>query len=75
MTATSLRSALRWFHIGVALVLGIYIYSPLHADPFWADVIRFGIIPLATVTGVCLWKQGRIAKLLRRRSPRGTSVT
>jgi len=68
MTATSLRSVLRWFHIGVACVLGIYIYSPLRTDPFFADMIRFGVIPLATVTGVCLWTQGRIARLLRRHS-------
>lgn len=68
MTSSTLRSFVRWFHIGVALVLGIYIYSPLRIDPFWTDIVRFGVIPLATVTGVWLWKQGRIAKLLRRRS-------
>ncbi|MBB3937285.1 hypothetical protein [Aureimonas phyllosphaerae] len=69
MTSASLRSLVRWFHIGVALVLGTYIYSPLRIDPLWTDIVRFGVIPLATVTGLCLWKQGRIAKLLRRRSP------
>ncbi len=68
MSPASLRSTLRWFHIGVALVLGTYIYSPLRTDPLWTDIVRFGVIPLATLTGLWLWKQGRIARLLRPRS-------
>ncbi|WP_210251365.1 hypothetical protein [Aureimonas psammosilenae] len=36
----------------------------------WFDRLgRLGVIPLAAVTGLWLWKQRRIAKLLRRRSP------
>lgn len=69
--AARLRQTLRWAHIGEAAFLGIYIYSPLHADPLWTDVARFGVFPLAGLSGVWMWQQARLTRWLRgsRRSP------
>ena len=69
--AARLRQILRWAHIGKAAFLGVYIYSPLHADPLWTDIVRFGMFPLAALSGGWMWQQARINRALRgnRRTP------
>jgi hypothetical protein len=60
-----LRLILRWAHIVEAAFIGTYIYSPLHLDPLWTDIARYVIFPLAGVSGVWMWQQGRINRLFR----------
>lgn len=63
--APRLRQILRWAHLFEAGFLGLYIYSPLHADPLWTDIVRFGVFPLAGLSGVWMWQQARISRSLR----------
>jgi hypothetical protein len=62
--AARLRVVLRWAHIVEAALIGVYVYSPLHAHPVWTGVMRFGVFPLAAVSGVWMWQQARIARAL-----------
>jgi hypothetical protein len=45
MNAGQLRRTLRAGHIVVGVLLSIYVYSPLHADPLLTDIIRYLAIP------------------------------
>lgn len=65
MNAAKMRSLLRWGHLAEAAFIGWYVYSPAHSDPFWTDVMRFFVIPLATVSGLWMWQQGRISRWAR----------
>jgi hypothetical protein len=66
MNQAKLRSILRYAHIGEAAFIGIYLYSPLHADPFWTDVARFVVFPLAGLSGLWMWQQGLVSRWMRR---------
>jgi hypothetical protein len=68
MNAAQLRRALRLSHIAVGVLLSIYVYSPLHADPLLTDIIRYLAIPAVVLSGVAMWQQGRISRWTARRS-------
>jgi hypothetical protein len=68
MNASKLRRTLRWVHLAIAALLGTYFYSPLRFDPFWTDVIRFGAFPIAAITGIWIWQQGRIGRMVGGRN-------
>lgn len=63
--AARLRIILRWAHVVEASFLGLYLYSPLHSDPLWTDIARFGVFPLAALSGVWMWQQARLARAVR----------
>jgi hypothetical protein len=66
MRPVHLRTLLRWAHIGEAAFLAVYLYSPLRTDPIWTDVAQFVVFPLATLSGLWMWQQARIARWSRR---------
>ncbi|MCG6122250.1 MAG: hypothetical protein MEP57_06035 [Microvirga sp.] len=66
MTPRTFRTILRSAHIAIGLFIGAYIYSPWHADPNWTLAARLALIPLITLTGVAMWKQGRLTALFGR---------
>jgi hypothetical protein len=68
MNAAQLRRALRVGHIALGVLLSIYDYSPLHADPLLTDIIRYLAIPAVVLSGVAMWQQGRISRWTARRS-------
>jgi hypothetical protein len=68
MNAAQLRRALRVGHIAVGVLLSIYVYSPLHADPLLTDIIRYLAIPAIVLSGVAMWQQDRISRWTARRS-------
>ena len=65
MSPTGLRRTLRWVHIVTAALIGTYLYSPWSADPVFAAVTLYGVFPLMGLTGIAMWQQGRLARLLR----------
>ncbi|WJL94702.1 hypothetical protein QSU92_12080 [Microbacterium sp. ET2] len=77
MTTTSRaqRTASRTVHILVALVLGTIVYAPSYIAEPLMPVAQFVAIPAAIVTGIFLWKQGRIRQLLSSRNRRQSSAT
>lgn len=65
MTASRLRTTLRWFHILVAFLLGAYFYSPFAGAEWMLPIIKFVLIPLLVVSGVAMWKQPQLMRRLR----------
>lgn len=65
MSPTGLRHTLRWVHIVTAALIGTYLYSPWSANPVFAAVTLYGVFPLMGLTGIAMWQQGRLARLLR----------
>jgi hypothetical protein len=51
----------------MAAILGTYIYSPWGANPVFANFVMWFAIPVVTVTGIMMWKQGAVMKMLRTR--------
>ncbi|WP_295895577.1 hypothetical protein [uncultured Vibrio sp.] len=67
MNGHNLRLTLRWIHIVAALFVGASLYSPLkNNDLFMATTLYF-LVPIVAITGVAMWKQGKLIKLLKGR--------
>ena len=64
MTVKRVRLMIRWVHIVGALVLMCYIYSPFHQYLWFQWLIKLGVIPVLTVTGVWVWKFAGFNKFL-----------
>ena len=54
INAGQLRRTLRAANIVVGVLLSIYVYSPLHADPLLTDIIRYLAIPVIVLSGVAM---------------------
>jgi hypothetical protein len=68
MNGGQLRRTLRAGHIVVGVLLSTCVYSPLHADPLFTDIIRYLAISVIALSGVAMWRQGRISRWAARRS-------
>jgi hypothetical protein len=68
MNAAQLRRMLRFAHLFLGAALVIYVYSPLHANPLFTDIIRYLAVPALVLSGVAMWQQGRISRWSVRRS-------
>lgn len=44
----------RILHLLASGVLGTYVYSPWGSDPTFSAIVKFGIIPILTVTGLVI---------------------
>lgn len=61
------RVAARSFHLAAAALLGTFVYAPADfAEPL-RMLLQFVLVPGATLTGLFLWKQAAIRRLLTRR--------
>ena len=64
------RTAARTIHLIAAGLLGLFIYAP----PTFAEPLRLFlqvvVIPAAVITGMFIWKQAAIRRLLTRRHGR-----
>ncbi len=68
--ARSQRTWLRLFHVVVGSLLATYVYLPPGQAPGLRWTLMVIGVPAVTVTGVWLWKQAAVRRLLsRRRSP------
>lgn len=70
MSAVTLRKLLRWSHVAIGLMIGTYIFSPLHLDPTATLMARLSLVPLLTATGVAMWQQGRLSRIFAKRTAR-----
>lgn len=66
MTAASLRVSLRWFHIVGGLIVGTYLYSPWSANAAFTALTLYVVVPALVLSGLAMWKQGALMRLLRR---------
>jgi hypothetical protein len=63
----NLRNTTRVIHLIGAAWLGTFVYSPWASNPWFLAATRFGLVPLLTLTGLVLWKQGAVQRLFRGR--------
>ncbi len=65
MSPTAWRSTLRWTHILIATLVGLYVYSPAGGNPLFADAVRLMLFPLAALSGIAMWQLGPISRALK----------
>ncbi len=75
MRTKTLRRTLRYCHISVSVVVGTYLYAPIHGDPDWATAIRWVAVPLLVVTGLGMWNQATLARLLKLTTDRSSTTS
>lgn len=66
MSNRNLRVVLRWIHLIGAGAIGTFVYSPYGDDPIFRAAMQFIVIPVLSLTGIALWQQARLNKLLKR---------
>lgn len=59
---------MRTAHLGMAGLLGFGVYAPIEVVEPFRPLLQGFAVPLATATGLLLWKQAAIARALRRLS-------
>lgn len=69
MSAGTLRRMQRRVHLIAAVLLAAYVYAPFGDD--LETVIRFGVFPVVSATGIAMWQAARIRRTMRSfREPR-----
>jgi hypothetical protein len=53
-----------------AVALGLFVYAPVRSDPLVALLVQAVVFPALVVSGLLMWKGGRLRRWLRAR--RGT---
>jgi thiosulfate reductase cytochrome b subunit len=66
MSGQLMRQILRWVHIVCALFLGTALYSPLQNNEAFMTLTLFGLVPIVAITGIMMWKQGKLMKFVNR---------
>ena len=73
MSNKNLRNAIRIIHLIAAATLGMYFYSPIAGDETLRLIIQFGTLPSIVLTGIALWQQAYLNKLLNRNARKSTT--
>ncbi|TBR57159.1 hypothetical protein BLD44_027215 [Mastigocladus laminosus UU774] len=68
MSNKTLRVTMRWIHIVGAGFIGTYIYSPWNSNSAFTALMQFVIIPVLSLTGIVMWKQTLLKKLIKGKS-------
>lgn len=66
MSNKTLRNGIRTIHLLAAATLGMYFYSPIAGNETLRLIIQFGTLPGILLTGIALWQQAFLNKLLNR---------
>lgn len=66
MSNAQIRNVVRIAHLLVAGFMALFIYSPLRLDGTFTFVVQFIVVPVAVISGLVLWQQPRVLKLVRR---------
>lgn len=67
MSSASMRRAVRLLHVAAAFALGTFLYSPLIDATWAARVLQVGVFPAMALSGVVMWQQARLRRLLAGR--------
>ena len=73
MSNKNLRTAIRIIHLIAAATLGIYFYSPIAGHETLRLIIQFVTLPSIVLTGIALWQQAYLNKLLNRNTRKSTA--
>lgn len=67
MPAAVFRRLVRSIHLVVGALAGFFLYAqPLFTDATARAALAYGVVPLLGVTGLMLWQQPKVMRLLRR---------
>ena len=66
MSNKILRNTIRSVHLIAAATLGMYFYSPIAGNETLRLIIQFATLPSILLTGIALWQQAYLNKLLNR---------
>ena len=72
MSNKNLRIVIRIVHLIAAATLGMYFYSPVAGDVTLKIIIQFVTLPGIVLTGIALWQQAYLNKLLNRSAHKST---
>ena len=61
-----LRLILRYTHLAAGILIGVFVYSPLGNVPAFELFVQIALIPVVVVTGICIWQQARVRRLVAR---------
>jgi len=73
MSNKNLRNVIRIIHLIGATTLGLYFYSPIAGDETLRLIIQFVTLPSIVLTGIALWQQAYLNKLLNRSIRKSTA--
>jgi hypothetical protein len=73
MSNRNLRNGIRIIHLIAAATLGMYFYSPIAGDVTLRLIIQFVTLPSIVLTGIALWQQAYLNKLLNRNTRKSTA--
>ena len=73
MSNKNLRNVIRIIHLIAAATLGMYFYSPIAGDVTLRLIIQFVTLPSIVLTGIALWQQAYLNKLLNRSAHKSTA--
>jgi len=73
MSNKKLRNGIRIIHLIAAATLGLYFYSPIAGDEILRHIIQFITLPSIVLTGIALWQQAYLNKLLNRKTRRSAA--
>ena len=73
MSNKNLRNVIRIIHLIAAATLGMYFYSPIAGDETLRLIIQLVTLPSIVLTGIALWQQAYLNKLLNRYIRKSTS--
>jgi len=73
MSNKNLRNVIRIVHLIAAATLGAYFYSPIAGDVTLRLIIQFVTLPSIVLTGIALWQQAYLNKLLNRNAHKSTA--
>lgn len=66
MRARRTRQAIRVLHLAIGVALGLLVYLPVSWSGGLKTVLMVAGLPLAVLSGVWLWQQGRLRRLFGR---------
>jgi len=73
MSNKNLRNVIRIIHLIAAATLGMYFYSPIAGDETLRLIIQLVTLPSIVLTGIALWQQAYLNKLLNRNIRKATA--
>ena len=73
MSNKNLRKLIRIIHLMAAVAFGMYFYSPIAGDETLRLIIQFVTLPSIVLTGIALWQQTYLNKLLNHNTRRSTA--
>ena len=73
MSNKNLRNAIRIIHLTAAVAFGLYFYSPIAGNETLRLIIQVVTLPSIVLTGIALWQQAYLNKLLNHKTRKSTA--